>query len=258
MTSIGRLRCAGITGDHAHMKAATWIIFALCVLVAPAIPARAQAEFSHEDYMRVRGHVEAMAFDPTMFFPGDSVSDRSMIRIRYTGDDYGWPVYSIAIATGCLQGEPRTDACGSRVTARMVRAPAPPGMTRIRERGSHLVSRLLERRATRPVEIRRRLTELGVEWMEADVRGCSGALTLLERSADLIWVPEEIRDPRVREEITLVLHADKVEVIFDQYARRSTYHGHHAENSPAEWADELAAVLEPCWRPAQAPPPWRR
>lgn len=186
------------------------------------------------------------------------VGDPSIIRIAYTGDDYAWPVYSIAISEGCFEGETSSRECGSRLTARMVRSPAPPDMTRTRQRGSHLVRGLVERRATSRSSIRSNLRALGIEWLEADLRACPGVSSLLARSARLLWVPEEVSNPGPRDEIRLVLHADIVQVVFEQYARRATYDGYMSEGSPAAWAVELAEALEPCWRPARVTPPWGR
>lgn len=181
-----------------------------------------------------------------------------MIRIVYTGDDWAWPVYSIAIAEGCLEAETFSPACTSRLTARMVRSPAPEDMQRPRERGLNLVKQLVDRRATSRSAIRASLGTLGAEWMEADLRACPGIGDVLERAAELDWVPRDIRNPGPEEEIEIVIHADSVKVDFVRYNRRSTYDGYIANGSPAEWAVELEKVLEPCWKPAQIMAPWMR
>lgn len=232
------------------------LIPCLLLLGYIATAAAAQAATSPEALGRVRETVRALAFDPTKFFRDEDVGDPSIIRIVYTGDDFAWPIYSIAISEGCLEGETPSPECGSRLTARMVRSPAPPDMTRPRQRGSHLVRRLVERRAISRPSIRSNLRALGVEWLEADLRACPGVSSLLARSAQLSWVPEEVSSPGLRDEITLVLHADTVQVVFDQYARRATYEGYISEGSPAAWAVELAQAIEPCWRPARIRPPW--
>jgi hypothetical protein len=234
--------------------------FSLCArLLAPcclASVAQAQSRTSPPMLEQVRETVRAVAFDPTKFFREEHIGDPSIISIAYTGDDYAWPVYSIAIAEGCLERETPSRECGSRLTARMVRSPAPPNMTRPRQRGSHLVHQLVERGATSSSSVASNLGSLGVEWMEADLRACPGIRSMLARSAQLAWVPAEISNPGPREEISLVLHADIVQVVFDQYARRATYSGFISEGSPAAWAVELSEALEPCWRPARIAPPW--
>ena len=221
-------------------------------------PAQAQAATSPEVLGRVRDTVRSLAFDPSKYFHVEQGSDPSIIRITYTGDDHAWPVYSIAIADGCLPEETPSRGCETQLTARMVRSPAPPGMTRPRQRGSHLVRGLVERRATSRSAIQSNLSMLGTEWLEADLRVCPGVSGLLRRSAQLDWVPEEVSNPGPRDEIVLVVHYDLVEVVFDSSTRQATYRGHISNGSPAAWAVEVAEALEPCWRPARATPPWRR
>jgi hypothetical protein len=229
----------------------------LSISLLASTPALGQAVTSPEALGRVREHVRSLAFNPTTYFRrhGD---DDSMIRIVYTGDDYAWPVYSIAIAEGCLAEDRPEPGCRSRLTARMVRAPAPPNFTRPRQRGSHLVHQLVQRRAMSRSSIKAQLAPSGVQWLEADLRTCSGASAILARSGQLNWVPDEISNPQLREEIVVHLHADIIEVVFDYLGRRSTYLGYIADHSPAAWAQELSDTLEPCWRPARVPPPWSR
>lgn len=208
----------------------------------------------------VTAMVRDAAFDPKTYFPSRYIRDRSIVRIAYTGDDFGWPVYSIAIAEGCLDGEtiPRDD-CASRLRARMARAPAVPDAARPRLLGSRLVTRVKETGAGSPEEVRRALGEMDLEWVEADVRACPGALDALARSAGAVWVPDAVAHPVPEDNMSgLVLHADIVRVEIQQYARLTAYSGWIAEGSPAAWAVEMAAALEPCWRPTSEPPPWRR
>jgi hypothetical protein len=246
-------------GDHDRMSILGRVPLCLLLLGWPAAPGHAQAITSPEVLGHVREAVRELAFDPTRYFQSEHVGDPSIIRITYTGDDLAWPVYSIAIAEGCQDGEPRSpENCGSRLTARMVRSPAPSHMARPRQRGSHIVRELVARRATSGSSIRSNLRAVGIEWLEADLRACPGISSILARSAQLSWVPEEVSNPGASEEISIVLHADIVKVVFDQYARSATYDGYIADGSPAAWAVELAEALEPCWRPARATPPWSR
>lgn len=206
----------------------------------------------------VRALVQQIAFDPATYFPSPYIRDRSVVRITYTGDDYGWPVYAIAIAEGCVDGEtvPRNN-CASRLRARMVRAPGALGASRPRQAGSQLVSRVKEAGATSAEEVRHALRGAGLEWLEADVRECPDALAVLSRSAEAVWVPDAVANPTSGDEMSgLVMHADIVRVEFQQYARLTTYHGWLADRSPAAWAVELASVLEQCWRPMPIDPPW--
>ncbi|MFN3816623.1 hypothetical protein [Brevundimonas sp.] len=224
-----------------------------------AQPVLAQDEGGVAPY-GVRDRVRTLAFDPTRFFPSEHIEDRSTVRIVYTGDDYDWPVYAIAVAEGCVDAENiREDDCASRLRARMVRAPAPADLTRPRQRGTHLVGRLIERGATSPRQIQTALDEIGVEWVEADLRACPEALAALGRSANAVWVPDAVANPVAGDELmALVLHADIVQVEVEQFARVSTYRGWIDDGSPAAWATDFAGSLESCWAPAGVPAPWSR
>lgn len=232
-------------------------LLSLLAALIPAVPGLAHAQAP--PVVDTRDAVRRMAFDPSRYFPSPHIRDRSIIRITYTGDDYGWPVYAIAIAAGCVDQENvRADGCVSGLRARMVRAPAPPGMTRPRQRGSHLVNQVTQRGGSSPEQIRAALDDIALEWVEADLRTCRGATAVLGRLRDAEWAPDAVAEPNpAGEELSLVLHADIVRVELQQYARRTIYEGWLAEDSPAVWAESLAAALEPCWRPAATPPPWR-
>lgn len=215
----------------------------------------AQSDF--EERVKLGGRVRELAFNPESFFR-DEYHHQPVVTVTYTGDDYAWPVYSIAIFDGCHADEPRVDACRSALRARMVRSPAPPDMQRPRERGGDLVRRLFDEGKTSRMALRSALTRMGVEWKEADLRRCPSAMGALEKSAKLEWVPTEISNPTPKDEISIVIHADIVEVTFQQYGRSSIYSGYIADGSPAAWAEDLAASLEPCWVDATTPPPWKR
>lgn len=201
--------------------------------------------------------VWALAFDPNTFF-GDELLG-PIVTISYTGNDYFWPVFSIAIAEGCLEQtveELEPPECRSRLTARMVRSPRPDDSDRLRYRGLHLLQMLQERRATSREDIRSRLDVLGVEWMEADLRQCPAAMQLLARSERLDWVPNEVSEPGPRDTIKLLLHTDKVEVMFQQFLQKSIYQGYPAEGTAGQWAVEFYEAIAPCWKPAIASSPW--
>lgn len=206
----------------------------------------------------IRAIVQEVAFDPATYFPSRYGRDRSIVRIAYTGDDYGWPVYSIAIAEGCLDGETNPkDNCAARLRARMVRAPSLAEAARPRQQGARLVSRVTKTGARSSDEVRQALTNIDLDWVEADIHTCPGASVALARSAGAIWVPDAVANPSPDDDIFgLVLHADIVRVDIQQYARLTSYSGWIAEGSPAAWAVEMANALEPCWEPTSATAPW--
>ena len=73
------------------------------------------------------------------------------------------------------------------------------------------------------------------------------------------WVPLAVTDPDGPPAMEMALHADTMTVRFaSSYTRLSTYTGIIDDRAPSGWAVRLAAALEPCWRPTDATPPWRR
>jgi hypothetical protein len=235
------------------------IILAMAVLAVLGVAPAAQAQQTQPSVFDIRPMVIAVAFDPTTYFPSIHAGDRSVVRIVYTGDDYGWPVYAIAVAEGCVDQEDRnSDACATRLRARMVRSPAPADIQRPRQRGLHLLGLLVETGATDPASIRATLSDVGTEWLEADLRTCPGAVDALRRLTEAGWPPPPLIDQTVEAYVSgLVMHADFVRVEVQHFARRTTYHGWIADGSPAAWAVAFAGGLEPCWRPASGPAPWK-
>jgi hypothetical protein len=222
-----------------------------------ALNGLAVAQSDFEGRVKLAGQVRELAFNPENFFR-DEYHSQPIVTVTYTGDDYAWPVYSIAVFEGCHDDEPRVDSCRTALRARMVRSPFAPDMKRPRERGGRLIWKLYKEGKTSRMALRSALTRSGVEWKEADIRRCPNATKALQRSANLNWVPTEISSPTPKDEINLVIHADIVEVTFRQYGRASIYSGYIAEGSPAAWAEDFAASLETCWANATTPPPWRR
>ena len=122
---------------------------------------------------------------------------------------------------------------------------------------SYLIGEIVTKGATSFDQIRTALTEINPEWVEADLRTCPGAMDALKRSSEAVWVPEAVAEPDSDAGyVEIILHADIIEVELRQYARRASYRGWIAEDSPAAWAESLAAVLEPCWSPASVAAPW--
>ena len=99
----------------------------------------------------------------------------------------------------------------------MVRAPAQPEASWPRQRGSGLIARLIEGGSVSRAQVQASLHDMGVEWVEADVRSCPMALQALAQSAEAAWVPDAVAAPHPGDELSgLVLHADMVSVEFQQ------------------------------------------
>lgn len=206
----------------------------------------------------IRSATRQLAFDPDRFFPDRNTAP--LIAIRYTGDDYGYPVYAIAVRRGCTPqdtGEAR-QTCFARLTARMVRAPGigpAEGEGRSRRRAGAKIFGQLQNLAPRDeAQLRGGIDRLGLEWLEADVNACPAAMAHLETAGDIGFfaapvVPED-------NSLDIVLHADKIAFSFGGYLTRSHYDGYLAKGSPGAWAHQLAVSLGNCWKPAAATAPW--
>lgn len=203
--------------------------------------------------MEARETVARLAFEPDRYF-GEEQYGRNDIRIVYSGDEFGWPIYAIAVRRGCV---PRNHGrrCKAGFRMRMARAPAPADMTRPRDRAIPIWRKFTEGSSRTPQQVAAILNDAGVEWLETDSVNCPGVAPLLERTSALTWVPAQ-PSPGQRPAAPL-MHYDVVEVSFSAYSRRATYVGAIVEGAPSEWAARLASAAERCWRPAASAAPWR-
>lgn len=195
-----------------------------------------------------------LAFDPARLFDR---AGHPLVGIQYLGDDYGYPVYAIALAHGCT-GKRGPD-CRPTLIARMVRAPNASKVERPRWAGAAVVNRVKQAGATTPEEIASALDRLDLEWREVDLSACPAAMAVLPDAAKAEWMPPAMANPLQRQPLEMFLHFDTVSVTLSgDYTRKTNYSGRIADHLPSGWAVRLAAALEPCWRPATAAPPWRR
>jgi hypothetical protein len=200
-----------------------------------------------------RERTRALAFDPARFFPE---RPEPAMSVRYLGDDYGFPVYALAVRRGCIdadQGEARR-TCGERLVVRMVRSPFEGKPPRPRARGQRLFATIAQSKPQNDDALLRSLDGAGLEWLEADVRRCPTAMAHLATGRDLKFSPAMDQAGQLAE---IVLHADKVAFEFGGYLTRSRYEGWLKPGSPGEWANAFAASLETCWKPSTALVPWR-
>lgn len=200
--------------------------------------------------VETRDLISKVAFDPALYF-ADEPNGGEVVLISYSGDDYGWPVYSIAVHYGCMAGD-----CTLQRRARMVRAPITDPAARPRVWGMTLVSKVTAKEASTPEAVAGVLNTMGMEWVEADLMTCPGAMTAMADLGKVKWVRDDFVKPDPNGSIEVVLHADRIRVEVPDYLRKASYDGFIAKGSPAAWAYALEKTLEPCWKPVGAPPPW--
>ena len=234
--------------NHAAMPKLAIIAAALALaVIVPSAAQGAGPAYNFQDRTR------ALAFDPSRFFPERS---EPAMSIRYLGDDYGYPVYAIAVRKGCTQadqGEARR-TCGGRLTARMIRSPYKGKLPRPRARGQRLFGMIAQANPQTDEALLRLLDNTGLEWLEADIRKCPAAMTHLATGRDLKF-SSPIDQSGSWDDI--VLHADTISFGMGDYLTRSRYEGWLKSGSPAAWANEFADSLETCWKPSTATVPWR-
>lgn len=227
-----------------------YIVATLILLLGHVPPLAAQEAPASYDF---RERTRALAFDPARFFPEQS---EPAMSVRYLGDDYGFPVYAIAVRRGCTdadQGEARR-TCGDRLIARMVRSPFEGKPPRPRARGQRLFATIAESKPQNDNDLLRTLDRSGLEWLETDVAKCPAAIAHLATGRDLKFFTAADLTGRP---VEIVLHVDKVSFEIGDYLMRSRYEGWAKPGSPGAWAKDFAASLETCWKPSKAPVPWR-
>lgn len=233
---------------HKKMK-----IICLFTLLGVSLPLFARVAEEPYDY---RERTRQLAFDPARFFTERNGLDL-FISVRYTGDDYGYPVYSIGVRKGCIfsdEGEARK-SCGNRLVARMVRSPSGGKVERPRSRGQRLFGALSGKKIADDAGLKNALNEYGLEWFEADLNACAPAIMHLKTAGETKFFPTAPL-PDNNAPFDIILHADKIELLFGEYLERVRYYGLPQKDNPGGWADDFAKSLESCWVPATAVVPW--
>lgn len=234
-------------------------LLATLVLIAPA---KAQdASDTEQEKFSIHATLLSEVFVPEKFFQEDMLTE-PLLTITYTGDDWNWPVYALALFKGCHAGDAGDySSCGDRYTVRMVRGPwdeSDGELERPRWRGSALLSNLKDRGVSDRDELFQALDEGAVEWLESDLEQCPAAMKFAETSPDLAWFAQPLI-PEPDDEIRIVIHYDTVHVRYTPiYSQRMEYTGEVDQRLPSGWAVQFYDALEDCWSLTQAPPPWRQ
>ena len=146
-------------------------------------------DHNHQKVISIRENVRQLAFDPKTFF--EENYSNIYIHIIYTGDDYAWPVYSIAINTRKLENDNKYI---DQSTARMVRAPGDSTVTRPRHRGANLINKLAQEPNYSKEVIKLKLDNANLEWLEADLSSCQNAIKVLSEASKAQWIDPNIQN----------------------------------------------------------------
>jgi hypothetical protein len=194
------------------------------------------------------------AFDPDRIFKGEirPNSDDEVILTALVGIPDGRipsiPDYSLAIAYRCIDDKAShtTHCC---FTARMLRAGVRPedrqwaGQARFAKDAG---------------EMRSMLDTTGPQWLEADVDACPNGIHAMDTIRIASWNPDTHYALLPMKDRQVILDPSMTRVSMKGTYVTSTYYGWAGANGVPVAVRKLTETLEPCWKPATAPRPWRR
>jgi hypothetical protein len=196
------------------------------------------------------------AFNPERNFAGDirpSSDDELVLTAAASNrDDYA-PSYSLAIAYLCF---PAGDdyRCEGRFMARLLRV-GPPGEEQI-DRSFALLARVgqaqsAEGRVTA-------LEESNLDWLEADLGSCDGAIRAMDSVRVADWRPDIHFRLQAVEDRRMILHPAMIRVRMSGSYITARYQGWVLGTGVPAAIRTLLETLEPCWRPSRSSRPWQR
>ncbi len=200
--------------------------------------------------------VLSAAFDPERTFAGDmreSSDDEFILTVWAAARDNYAPSYSLAIVYRCIPPAPSEEwTCG--YFARMLRT----GTATEDGFGTGLALYGHAREAPSASDMRLSLDRAELEWLEADVAACPKGIFAMDSIRVADWNPDIHYMLQEREDRSLILHPAEIRVMMFGSYTRSTYQGWVLANGVPAAVRNLVETLEPCWKPATSPRPWRR
>ena len=197
-------------------------------------------------------------FNTGTFFPEQP--GEPDLTARYFGDDYHWPVWAVAGRFICPtpDGMEHPNACAPDQRDWVIRQAAAPQVensTRPRHNGSSL-SRRVQEGLQADADVNAVARDAGLIWREARLSTCPVAQEAFDALRNVSWVPTDHPFVNSSDELTLVLHADTIEVSLNTYLQKAQFTGWLAEGNPANRFNAFIAALEPCWSTPPVPAPW--
>lgn len=222
------------------------VFLILLELIFPALSYAQNSNFQR--ILETRDKLNSGIFDPANL-PFDG--EETLLTARYTGDDYGWPVWSMAIVRSCA---PRSYPCAQdRLKIRTIRAFPIKTDGRPRNKGSSLTSQI-NTFIMQGESIESAISKSNIAWDFVDIDSCPAAKTLFETAPDQKWVSDDIFERR----IIPYLHADSVEVKLYSARAIILYKDIPTGDQPSAWASALMEAAIPCLTQSYMTPPWER
>lgn len=197
------------------------------------------------------------AFDPVRNFAGDlrpSSDDELVLSVRASARDNYAPDYSLAIAYRCtpsdIAGQWR---CG--YAARLLRVGPSDDDGRF-ERSLLLFNQA--RSIESVADERTRLDQAPLQWLEADLDTCPNGVFAMDSVRVADWRPDIHYALQPVEQREIILHPAAIVVRMHGTYATSIYEGWVLAPGVPAAIRHLLDTLEPCWRAADSPKPWRR
>ncbi len=197
-------------------------------------------------------------FNTNAFFP--EWSGEPDLTARYMGDEYGWPVWALAARIACptQNGLEHPNACPAEDRDWIIRQAAAPqleGNQRPRYNGSSFAGRVREGLQANS-DVNTVAREAGLIWREARLSGCPVAQEAFDAFRNVSWIPTDHPLVDTRDELTLPLHADTIELTLQTYLQETRFTGWLAEGNPANRFNAFVVALQSCWTTPAVPAPW--
>lgn len=196
------------------------------------------------------------AFDPDRNFAGElrpSSDDELVLTAAASSRDDFAPAYSLAIAYRCI---PVGDGsqCQGKYIARMLRV-GPAGEEQF-ERSFAMLA-LVGRARSADARIAA-LEESNLDWLEADLGSCAGAIHAMDSIRIADWRPDIHYALQPVEERDLILHPAMIRVRMSGSYTTARYQGWVLAQGVPAAVRHLLETLDSCWTPSHSPRPWRR
>jgi hypothetical protein len=196
------------------------------------------------------------AFDPERAFAGDlreSSDDAFILTVWAAARDNYAPSYSLAIAYRCMRSaQPEDWTCGFFARTLRTATATDDGLSKGRDLYAYAMD------APTAPDMRRHLDRAGLEWLEADVAACPNGIFAMDSIRVADWNPDIHFRLQAMEDRQLILHPAEIRVMMSGSYTRSTYQGWVLANGVPAAVRKLVETLEPCWKPATSPQPWKR
>jgi hypothetical protein len=193
-------------------------------------------------------HVDVLAeaFQPDDY-PAELAGSELILNVAARAKDDILPAYSFAVFYSCTNIG--SNQCRRDYLARLLRIPPDEYRNSLA-----LAGRL--QGASGDAAARKIMDEAGLDWLQADLRACPDALDALEAVRTSTWGPKPHYG--LVEPDGILVHPAIVRIEMAGMDETTSYKGWVLADGPPAAVRQLLAILDPCWKPAPAPPPWRR